>query len=70
MLTFITWVAVIGTALCALVFLTLFAVVVTSVINDWKQRQSMRNVYPHPDTSAERMYDVQYFYRANGRTDK
>lgn len=70
MLTFTTWVAVIGVSICALVFLTLFVVVITGVINDWKQRRSMRNVLPYPDTSAERMYDVQYFYRANGRTDK
>jgi hypothetical protein len=66
MVTFITWVALIGVGLCALVFLAVVGVGVTGVINAFKQS----SVLPYPDTSAERIYDVQYFYRANGRTDK
>lgn len=37
------------------------------VRNYFKRRHE---VLPRPDKSAERMYDIQYFYRANGRTDK
>jgi hypothetical protein len=70
MVSLIMWVSLVGVGLCVLVFLTIVGVVVTGVINYWRQRCSMGAALPYPDTSAERMYDVQYFYRANGRTDK
>ena len=69
MVTFILWVAVIGTALCALIFLTIIGLVIFDLCAALRRRRN-REVLPYPDTSAERMYDINYFYRANGRTDK
>lgn len=69
MVTFIMWVALIGVGICTLVFLALFYFIIADVYRAWRFHNS-REVLPYPDTSAERMYDVQYFYRANGRTDK
>lgn len=70
MIDFIAWVAFIGVMLCALVFIAII-VVLFLLTSDWYHRRRMkREVLPYPDVSAERMYDIQYFYRANGRTDK
>ena len=59
MVTFILWVAIIGTGLCVLVFLTLLCLIGYSLATSVKNY-----VLPPPDRAAERMYDQQYFDRA------
>ena len=58
MVDVILWVAVIGTGLCVLVFLSVLALIILMLVN------SMRNrILPPPDKAAERMYGQQYFDR-------
>jgi hypothetical protein len=59
MVTFIMWVAIVGTALCALVFATLIVLILLSLGSKAKNY-----ALPPPDKAAERMYDQQYFDRA------
>jgi len=59
MVDLILWVAVIGTALCVLVFLSVLALIILMLGNSVKGY-----VLPPPDKAAERMYDQQYFDRA------
>jgi hypothetical protein len=62
MLDVIIWVAIIGSALCALVFLTLIVLVLFSLGSRMKNY-----ALPPPDRAAERMYGQQYFDRAIGK---
>lgn len=58
MVTFIMWVAIIGTGLCVLVFLSVLALIILMLGNSVKGY-----VLPPPDKAAERMYGQQYFDR-------
>jgi Na+-transporting methylmalonyl-CoA/oxaloacetate decarboxylase gamma subunit len=58
MVDFIMWVAIIGTGLCVLVFLSVLALIILMLGN------SMKNyILPPPDKAAERMYGQQYHDR-------
>lgn len=59
MVDFIMWVAIIGTGLCVLVFLSVLALIILMLGNSMKGR-----VLPPPDKAAERMYNQRYFDRA------
>jgi hypothetical protein len=67
MIDFILWVALIGTALCALVMLTLIVTIIVSVADAWRRHKALRGVLPPPDKAADRTYGLNYFYRANGK---
>lgn len=66
MVTFIMWVAIIGSLICVLVYASI-VVVITLSLCDWVKRRRVQEVLPPPDRAAERMYDIQYFIRAIGR---
>jgi LPS O-antigen subunit length determinant protein (WzzB/FepE family) len=68
MIDFVIWVIFIGVGICGLVFAAILLLLVYSMLAHISAKS--REVLPHPDTSAERMYDINYFYRANGRNDK
>jgi hypothetical protein len=70
MLEFVMWVIFIGVGICGLVFAAIIFMLVYSILSHFAGKARQREVLPHPDTSAERMYDMNYFYRANGRDDK
>lgn len=69
MIDFIIIVALVGTLLCGLLIITIVGLIAFDVFCALRRRRK-REVLPYPDTSAERMYDINYFYRAIGRTDK
>lgn len=69
MIDFIIIVAVVGTLLCGLLIITIIGLVAFDLFCALRRRRK-RDVLPHPDIAAERKYDIQYFYRAIGRTDK
>ena len=62
MLDIIIWTAIIGSALCVLVFLALTVLILFSLGSRVKDY-----VLPPPDRAAERMYGQQYFERAIGK---
>ena len=69
MLDFIIWVAIVGSAMCMLVFLALIVVVMMSIVDAYKRRMESHAVLPPPDKAADRTYGLKYFYRANGKYD-
>lgn len=66
MVDFILWVSVIGTGLCALVFLTLFTLMFLSLVQYVKDKTNA-HALPPPDKAAERPWSQKYFERAIGR---
>ena len=69
MITFITYVALIGTGLAALVWITLVCVVLGSIAKNW-HRSAPRESLPPPEYQANRVYGQQYFERAIGRKSR
>jgi len=67
MLDVIIWTAIIGSALCVLVFLTLAVLILASGVDMWRKKRALRHPIPPPDRAAERMYGQQYFDRAIGK---
>lgn len=65
MITFITWVALIGTGIAALVWVTLACVVFARIRENW-HRTGGGNL-PPPERQTERTFGQQYFERAIGR---
>lgn len=67
MVDVVLWIAVIGTGLCVLVYLTLLGVIILSIIGYVTGERNKNEVLPEPDPRAERTYGQKYFERAIGR---
>ncbi len=63
MITFITYVAVIGVGIAAIIWLTVIGLILARLAGYSPTRYAL----PPPDKAAERMHGQQYFERAIGR---
>jgi hypothetical protein len=61
MITFLTYIIVIGVGIAACVWLVIVGLVLDRLINNYPK------ALPPPDRASERMFGIQYFIRAIGR---
>ena len=64
MVTFVAGLAIVLTALSAIVFMILIGLILYSTIDNLRRLMSKGEVLPPPDKAAERTYGQQYFDRA------
>lgn len=64
MVTFVAGLAIVLTALSALVFLAIITLVCYGAIDNLRRFMSKKETLPPPDKAAERTYGQQYFDRA------
>ena len=64
MVTFVAGLAIVLTALSALVFLAIIILVCYGTIDNLRRIYRQNEVLPPPDKAAERTYGQQYFDRA------
>jgi len=68
MITFITYVAIIGTGLASIVWLVLACIVFARIRENWHRTGAPP--LPPPERQANRVFGQQYFERAIGRKSK